>query len=49
MTAPQSFVIVGTGPVGAKAAEALRANGFDGCGLPGPDPTLVYHPAMPGN
>src|SRR5215217_4657938 len=30
MSTPQSFVIVGAGLAGAKAAEALRANGFGG-------------------
>ena len=30
MSAQQTFVIVGAGLAGAKAAEALRTNGFDG-------------------
>lgn len=30
MADPETFVIVGAGPAGAKAAEALRAEGFDG-------------------
>jgi 3-phenylpropionate/trans-cinnamate dioxygenase ferredoxin reductase subunit len=30
MTAPQTFIVVGASLAGAKAAEALRADGFDG-------------------
>lgn len=30
MADPVTFVIVGAGPAGTKAAEALRAEGFDG-------------------
>ena len=30
MSAQQTFAIVGAGLAGAKAAEALRTNGFDG-------------------
>jgi hypothetical protein len=32
MSTDRTFVIVGAGPAGAKAAETLRAEGFDGRG-----------------